>query len=373
MSFPVVKISNVLKLEYGKALPDSDRDMDGLYAAYGANGEKTRTNKFLYSEPSIIVGRKGSAGELTLVKNKFWALDVTYYVTHNKSETDLYYLYYALQTMNLTSFARGVKPGINRNDVYELEIPLPSLTTQKNIVAKLDAIFAEIDKATAAAEANAKNAEALFESVLRQAYKIKDGLKTVELGNICYIMGGGTPSKSNPNFYIGDIPWATVRDMNNDYLEETDFKINKEAVKESSTNIIPKNNVVIATRVGLGKVCILKQDTAINQDLRGVVPKNQKELDVNYLFFWFKSISKIIVDAGRGATVHGVTLPFIKSLQIPLPPIALQEEIVAKLDAISEEVKKSSKSYSDKISELVKLKQSILKQAFNGELVKEEL
>ncbi len=296
-----------------------------------------------------------------------------------KNADELYYkyLHYFLKHLYITGATEKIQTNSTgiRNlqlSLYkEFLVPLPSIRIQQAIVAKLDAIFVEIDKATAAAEANAKNAEELFESVLRQAYQIKDGLNTVELGNICDITGGGTPSKSNPNFYIGDIPWATVRDMNKDYLEETDFKINKEAVKESSTNIIPKNNVVIATRVGLGKVCILKQDTAINQDLRGVVPKNPKALDVNYLFFWFKSIRKVIVDAGRGATVHGVTLPFIKSLQIPLPPIALQEEIVDKLDAISEEVKKSSKSYIDKISELVMLKQAILKQAFNGELVKE--
>ena len=146
MTFPLVKFSQLLKLEYGKALPDSDRDIDGMYAAYGANGEKSRTNKFLYDKPSIIVGRKGSAGELTLVKDKFWALDVTYYVTHDENKTDLIYLYYALQTKNLTSYARGVKPGINRNDVYDLEIPLPPLSTQQKIVAKLDAIFAEIEE-----------------------------------------------------------------------------------------------------------------------------------------------------------------------------------------------------------------------------------
>ncbi len=166
--------------------------------------------------------------------------------------------------------------------------------------------------------------------------------KNVALGDVCDITGGGTPSKSNPKYYEGDIPWATVRDMNSDYLELTDFKISKDAVKESSTNIIPKNNVVIATRVGLGKVCILKKDTAINQDLRGIVPKNQNELDVNYLFYWFKSIAKVIVDAGRGATVHGVTLPFVKSLQIPLPPLATQNKIVAKIEAIFAEIDKAT-------------------------------
>lgn len=188
--------------------------------------------------------------------------------------------------------------------------------------------------------------------------------KTVALGDVCDITGGGTPSKSNPSFYVGDISWATVRDMNKDYLEETDFKISKEAVKESSTNIIPKNNVIIATRVGLGKVCILKQDTAINQDLRGVVPKNLKVLDVNYLFFWFKSISKAIVDAGRGATVHGVTLPFIKSLRIPLPLISTQQKIVAKLDAIFSEIDKATAAAVANARNAEALFQSYLTQTF---------
>ncbi len=188
--------------------------------------------------------------------------------------------------------------------------------------------------------------------------------KSVALGDVCSITGGGTPSKSNPNFYIGDIPWATVRDMNRDNLEKTDFKISKEAVKESSTNIIPKNNVIIATRVGLGKVCIIKQDTAINQDLRGVVPKNEKLLDVNYLFYWFKSISKIIVDAGRGATVHGVTLPFVKSLQIPLPPLSIQKKIVVKLDAIFSEIEKATAAAEANVKNVELLFQSYLTQVF---------
>ena len=188
--------------------------------------------------------------------------------------------------------------------------------------------------------------------------------KAVALGDVCVITGGGTPSKSNPDFYIGDIPWATVRDMNNDYIIDTDFKISKEAVKASSTNVIPKNNVIIASRVGLGKVCIIKQDTAINQDLRGVIPKDEKALDVNYLFYWFKSISKVIIDAGRGATVHGVTLPFIKSLRIPLPSLATQLKIVEKLDAIFAEIERATVATEANVKNAESLFQSYLTEVF---------
>ena len=158
------------------------------------------------------------------------------------------------------------------------------------------------------------------------------GWRVKALGDVSTLIGGGTPSKKNEVFYTGDIPWATVRDMKSEVITQTEFKITEDAVKNSSTNIIKANNVVIATRVGLGKVCLVDQDTAINQDLRGIMPINSDALTVRYLFWWLKSIAHLIVKEGTGATVQGVKLPFVKSLQIPLPPLPEQKRIVAILD-----------------------------------------
>ncbi len=155
---------------------------------------------------------------------------------------------------------------------------------------------------------------------------------TKNLGDVCSIIGGGTPSKKRQDYYTGNIPWATVRDMKTELISSTQFSITESAVKGSSTNVIPGGNVIIATRVGLGKICLLGQDTAINQDLRGVVPKNAKTIDVGFLYWWLKSIAATIVAEGTGATVQGVKLPFVKSLQLPLPPLPEQKRIVAILD-----------------------------------------
>ncbi len=133
-------VGNILSLEYGKPLDKAERSHDGSFAAYGANGVKDRTNKFYWDQPSIIVGRKGSAGELTRVNKPFWPLDVTYYVVHNPAKTNLDYLYSLLKSLDLPSFARGVKPGINRNDIYSLDVTLPSLDDQVKIATKIDAI-----------------------------------------------------------------------------------------------------------------------------------------------------------------------------------------------------------------------------------------
>jgi type I restriction enzyme S subunit len=167
---------------------------------------------------------------------------------------------------------------------------------------------------------------------------MKGGWKTASVGDLCQVIGGGTPSKSKAKYYSGDIPWATVRDMCAEIIAETEFRITKEAVKCSATNVIPKGNVVIATRVGLGKMCLLGQDTAINQDLRGIIPIDPKLLTVRYLFWWLKSIADSIVAEGKGATVQGVKLPFVKALQVPFPPPPEQQRIVGILDKAFDDI-----------------------------------
>lgn len=140
-------LGEILSLEYGKPLPPRNRDPDGLYPVYGANGEKTRSNEFYYDKPSIIVGRKGSAGEINLTESKFWALDVTYFVTCDDKQFDLKFLYYLLTTLDLPHLAKGVKPGINRNEVYALKVRVPPLAEQKRIVELLNQAFEAIDSA----------------------------------------------------------------------------------------------------------------------------------------------------------------------------------------------------------------------------------
>lgn len=187
---------------------------------------------------------------------------------------------------------------------------------------------------------------------------------TKNLGDLCEVIGGGTPSKDNPAYYSGVIPWATVRDMRQEVLSETECRITKEAVRSSATNIIPSGNVVIATRVGLGKVCLLAQDTAINQDLRGIIPRDSNTLSVRFLFWWFKSIADVIVAEGTGATVQGVKLPFVKSLQIPVLSLPEQHRIVAILDEAFDGIATAKANAEQNLQNARALFESHLQQVF---------
>ena len=283
----------------------------------------------------------------------------------------LYYLLsspYVFNQFNELAAGSTVR-NLNIALVSSVTIPIPPLSEQQRIVAILDETFAAITKANANAYQNLKNAKELFESYLQNVFANKgEGWEEKTLGEVCDIIGGGTPSKSNGKFYNGNIHWATVRDMKGEIVTDTEHKITQDAVKRSSTNIIPKGNVIIATRVGLGKVCLLGNDTAINQDLKGIVPKKTKELSIDFLFRWLKSISSKIIEEGTGATVQGVKLPFIKSLKIAFPTLTAQNSIVQKLEALSGETKKLETIYQQKLNDLEELKKSILQKAFNGRL-----
>ena len=161
---------------------------------------------------------------------------------------------------------------------------------------------------------------------------MKEGWEYKKLGEVCNVIGGGTPDTKNKEYWRGNIPWATVSDMNCDVIKTTGYYITDRGLNESSSRIIKKGEIVIATRVGLGKVCKLAVDTAINQDLKGVIPKDNNIVR-DFIFYYFKHKAKYIVDNGIGATVKGVKIKFIEGLSFGFPSLSEQQSIVDYLDA----------------------------------------
>jgi len=138
--YPLVPFKEVCTLEYGISLPKQDR-VEGPYPVLGSNGVTGHHNTFYIEGPVIVVGRKGSAGEVTYVAENCTPIDTTYYVkVVNPTVCDVRYLYQVLCTLNLQSFKGGAGiPGLNRNDVYEAcKIPLPPLEVQHQIVAEIE-------------------------------------------------------------------------------------------------------------------------------------------------------------------------------------------------------------------------------------------
>lgn len=158
--------------------------------------------------------------------------------------------------------------------------------------------------------------------------KLPKGWRWGSLDSVCDSVGGGTPSRKNKAFYKGDIPWLTVKDLCEDQFEVSDATehITQEAITKSSTHLIPPNNVIVATRVGLGRVAINTKPVAINQDLRALQPKD--DLLPEFLLFAILDTFFNIMKFKQGTTVKGIQKIDFLSTMIPLPPLAEQGRIV---------------------------------------------
>ena len=144
----LIKFSEVAILEYGKALHRNQR-INGEYSVMGSNGKVGIHNKYLIKGPSIIVGRKGSAGKINFVEEDCFPIDTTFWVKYDNSKTHIKYFYYLLKKMDLENIAKGKGigvPGLNRNNVHNIKIPLPTLKEQKQIVTKIEKIEKKINK-----------------------------------------------------------------------------------------------------------------------------------------------------------------------------------------------------------------------------------
>ncbi len=161
-------------------------------------------------------------------------------------------------------------------------------------------------------------------------YVLPQGWEWVRLGTVVLTTtGGGTPSKNNPALWGGDIPWASVKDLNVEiYLESTIDSITDAAVAASSTNVIPKGQIIVCTRMGLGKIAINRIDTAINQDLKAL--SISTHIDRMYFFNKYKNYNIV----GSGMTVQGIRQEDLLNYLFPLPPFEEQKRIVAKIDEL---------------------------------------
>lgn len=351
----IKKLGDFLTLEYGKPLDKKLRKSEGKYPVYGANGIKDRSDEYYHEKETIIVGRKGSAGELTLTESRFWPLDVTYFLKFDPKKYDLRFLYNLLSCLNLPDLATGVKPGINRNNIYQISVSIPDITEQKRIVAILDKAFAAIDKAKANAEQNLKNARELFESCAQMLFK-NGNWKHKSIEEVCddIFAGGDAPKgnfspKKNAKYQI-PIYANSVKDRG--LYGYTDFS----RVTTPSLTISARGSGTGHTEIRLERYLPIVR-------LIVLIPK----LPLMNLDFLKYSIDNLEI-MRSGSAIPQLTVPMIKKYKIPLPSITEQREIVQQLQALCNQTKKSEEIYKVKINKLEELKTSILQKAFSGEL-----
>ena len=147
--------------------------------------------------------------------------------------------------------------------------------------------------------------------------------------------GGGTPSKGNPAFWNGSIPWVSPKDMKSDVIRDTEDHITERAVAESSTNLVPAGSLLMVVRSGILQrsipVALCNREVALNQDMKALISKGR--IDLEYFVLFVRGCEKRLlrVWTKQGATVESIEHQYLANTKVPIPPIGEQRLIVRQL------------------------------------------
>lgn len=175
----------------------------------------------------------------------------------------------------------------------------------------------------------------------------------VRLGDICTIQSGGTPSRSNFDYWKdGTISWVKISDIKGKYLNFTEERITNEGLKNSSAKIFPQGTILYTIFATLGEVSILNIEAATNQAIAGIKLINDNVYN-DFLYYYLVSKKEEVNKIGRGVAQNNINLSILKNFEIRIPELQEQRKIVNSLNMINEIINKR-KQQLKKLDELVK-------------------
>lgn len=280
------------------------------------------------------------------------------------------FMYYILSSENVYSqfknaAAGGVVRNLNIQRVENVIVPIPqTLAEQQEIVQVLDTM----NDIIRLRKECISHAQDLIPVLFQEMFKPYANSTKTALNNLFEFKSGGTPSKQVEEYFQGDIPWITTVALNKLFIgkEDANELITEEAIQKSATKLIPANSLLFGTRVGIGKLAINTVPMCTNQDIVAMIPFENNNLNLVYAYWYLKQINNFFVANGRGATIQGITTHLVRSTEIILPPLKVQEQFAQKVIEIESYIKEQQ----EELENAKQMFQSLLHHAFTGELTR---
>jgi type I restriction enzyme S subunit len=315
-----------------------------------------------------IVSRDAGVGKSAVLAEEM-AVSQHFMAWHCGPSLNNHYLYFLLQAMKseLERIAIGntIKT-IGLPYFKSLRVPLPSIVEQQSIASAL----LDVDQLIRELAACIAKKRGIRQAAMQELLTGKRRLPGFEgewvagkLGDyVEKIVGGGTPSRANPGFWGGEIPWATVKDLTIFQPNQTQEWLTRDGLKNSSANLIPAGTLIASTRMALGKAVIFATDVAINQGLKAIFfGKNGM---ARFFCYWFEANASAIDAIGGGSTVKGISLSQLKALDVANPGLAEQNAIVDVISDIETEIE----TLENRLTKTRALKQAMMQELLTGRI-----
>jgi type I restriction enzyme, S subunit len=369
------RLRDILELVYGKSLSKQTRQ-DGNVPVYGSNGIVGYHNEAFVNQEGIIVGRKGSAGNVALSKVPFCPIDTTFYLTQEHTKLDLEFLFYALEKLDLKRILGDVGvPGLNREMAYLEELTYPKeRNEQRKISYVLSTIQKSIEQHDKLIRTSTELKKALMQKLFTEGMK-GEKQKQTEVGLV---------PESWEVVRVGDIydftskPRGLKVEFPTPFIPMENVPINERTI----TTYELRNSVSSGTYVENGDLLLAKITPSFENGKQGfveidkpysfatteVIPFKAKEeiSDLNYLYYFLlkDDIRKQLTDKMEGSTGRQrLSKPIIEETFIPKPLVEEQIEISNVLISLDKRISIRQKE----IRTLTELFKTLLNELMTGQ------
>lgn len=310
--------------------------------------------------------------------------DVLVFDINDSKTLDSKFLFYCLSNDVFFDYvmagSKGTKmPRGDKGAIMKYPVLLPSLPEQKAIAATLSALDDMIELNNQINKTLEEMAQAIFKSWFVDFEPFKDGeFEESELGlipkgwrvgtlsSIGDIIGGGTPSKSKPEYYADSgIPWITPKDLSmnkNKYISRGQFDISELGLRESSAKLMPKGTVLFSSRAPIGYIAIAKNAVTTNQGFKSIVPFNN--ISSEYVYLLLKNNIGEIESRASGSTFKEISGGEMKKVPIILPPM----DVINQFNEIATTLGKVQALLEDENNILSSIRDTLLPKLMSGEI-----
>ena len=346
----------------------------GSVPVYGSGGYMLSVDDYLYDGESACIGRKGTINNPIFLTGKFWTVDTLFY-THSFKECLPRFVFLHFQRIDwLKHNEAGGVPSLSKSSIEKIEVAVPHLAEQQKIadcLTSLDEVIAAQGRKVEALKAHKRG---LMQQLFPREGETRPRLRFPEfrdapeweptdLGRLAEFRSGGTPSKADPQFWNGDIPWVSAKDMKTLRLGDAADHITSVAV-DNGAKLVPPGTLLMLTRgMTLLKdvpICIAGREMSFNQDVKALFPKAKVRSDfLAFLLLANKLRLLNMVDvAGHGT--GKLDTDELKSFDLTIPNPKEQKRIADCLSSLDTQIAAEANQFAA----LKTHKQGLMQQLF---------
>ena len=389
-NYPTYKLGDVAEIldSFRKPINSTERakriqgkSENELYPYYGATGQVGLIDEYLVDGEYVLVGEDGAPflepfkNKSYIIKGKAWVNNHAHIISGKKGVSCNQYLNYFLNSFDYKDYVNGTtRLKLTQGNLVEIPIPLPPLPTQHQIVSRIEALFAELDKAVEHLRAAQQQLKTYRQAVLRDAFEGCKELKTVfELSTV--VTSG---SRGWAKYYTDkeDARFVRITDLTRDniILQNKNIQyISLPPNAEGKRSLLQPNDVLVSITADLGSIALVPQNIGeayINQHIAMIRFKNTKL--GKFMAYYLKSDfgQRELLKNKRGNGKLGLGLDDIRNTYIPSVAEEKASEIVNKIESCLSQAEAAEARIAESLQKTETLRQSILKKAFEGELGK---